>query len=272
MKLSLWIILRNLLLIYLLLCGLLYVFQENLIFFPQKLDRQYQFEFTQSFEEIFIRAEDGVLLHSLLFRVEEPRGVIFYLHGNAGSLRNWGSVAKVYNDLQYDVFLLDYRGFGKSEGSISSESQMYSDVQAAYDTLRNKYKEEQIVVLGYSIGTGPAAKIASENNPSLLILQAPYYSLSDLVSRIYPFVPTFLLKYKFPTYRFLEETQMPVVVFHGTDDSVISHESSIKLKNKFPHITLVLLEGQGHNGMTENRVYQEELKLVLEEANHILGN
>jgi len=208
MKHILWIVLRNVFLIYLLVCGLLYVFQENLIFFPHRLDRHYQFKFSWPFEEIFIHAEDGTLLHSLLFRVEDPRGVIFYLHGNAGSLRNWGSVAQVYTDLNYDVFLLDYRGFGKSEGSISSEYQLYNDVQTAYDTLRYRYEENQIVVLGYSIGTGPAARIAADNNPSLLILQAPYYSLTDLVSRIYPFVPTFILKYKFPTYRFLEETHI----------------------------------------------------------------
>lgn len=264
MKSSFWIILRNLFIIYLLVCGLLYVFQERLIFFPTKLEKHYQFTFDQPYDEIFIETEDEILLHSLLFKVDDPRGVIYYLHGNAGSLRNWGSVAKVYNDLQYDVFLLDYRGFGKSEGSISSEKQIYSDVQAAYDTLRNQYEEDQITVLGYSIGTGPAAKIASENNPSLLILQAPYFSLTDLMRRTYPFVPTFLLKYNFPTYRFLEETQSQVVIFHGMEDRVIHHESSIKLKNRFPHVRLVLLEGQGHNGMTENVIYQQALKEVLQ--------
>ena len=264
MKNYLWIILKYLFILYLLVCALLYMFQGNLIFFPQKLERHHRFEFAQPFEEIYIQTEDGVLLHSLLFTVDEPKGVVFYLHGNAGSLLNWGSVAYVYNELQYDVFLLDYRGFGKSEGSISNETQFYNDVQAAYDTLLDRYEEDQIAVLGYSIGTGPAAKIAADNNPALLILQAPYYSLTDLVSSIYPFVPGFLLKYKFPTYRYLEEANMPIVIFHGTDDRVISSESSIKLKNRFPQINLVLLEGQGHNGMTENRKYQQEMKRVLQ--------
>jgi len=263
MKYTIWRLLRNLLIIYILMCGLLYLFQENLIFFPQKLERHYQFDFDQPFEEIYVGTEDGVLLHSLLFKVPEARGVIFYLHGNAGSLLNWASVAKTYTDLQYDVYLLDYRGFGKSGGSILGEEQFYNDVQTAYDTLLNRYDEKEIVVLGYSIGTGPAAKTAAVNNPALLILQAPYYSLSDLMRKTYPFIPTVLLKYKFPTYQFLRETEVPIVVFHGTDDRIIYHGSSLKLKDEFPDIRLILLEGQGHNGMTHNPQYQQELKKVL---------
>jgi len=263
MKFSLFTLMRNLLIIYFLFCGLLYVFQENIIFFPQKLDRNYQFEFDRDFEEIFVKTEDVVLLHSLLFKVNEPRGVVFYLHGNAGSLLNWASVADTYTDLDYDVYLLDYRGFGKSEGAISGEDQFYDDIQTAYDTLLNRYEEEKIVVLGYSIGTGPAAKIARDNNPALLILQAPYYSLSNLMRRTYPFIPTFLLKYQFPTNQFLEGVKAPIVVFHGTADGIIYHGSSIKLKEEYPDIRLVLLEGQGHNGMTHNPDYRDELKRIL---------
>jgi len=263
MKHTLWVLFRNIFIIYLLLCGLLYLFQERLIFFPQKLDRHYQFDLDQPFEEIFVRAEDGVFLHSLLIKADDSRGVIFYLHGNAGSLLHWASVAKIYNELQYDVFLLDYRGFGKSEGAISGEEQFYMDVQTAYDTLRGRYEEDKIVLLGYSIGTGPAAKIASENNSALLVLQAPYYSLSDMMRKTYPFIPTALLKYKFPTHKFLDETEIPIVVFHGTDDGIIYPGSSLRLKEEFPHIRLILLEGQGHNGMTHNAQYRQELNMIL---------
>ncbi|HSJ68831.1 MAG TPA: alpha/beta fold hydrolase [Anditalea sp.] len=249
--------------VYLLLCGFLYVFQESLIFFPQKLEKHYQFDFDQTFDEIYVQTEDDVLLHSLLFKVNNPRGVIFYLHGNAGSLLNWSSVAKTYNDLYYDVYLLDYRGYGKSAGAISGEEQFYRDIQTAYDTLRNKYNEDKIVVLGYSIGTGPATKLAADNRPALLILQAPYYSLTDLMRNTYPFIPTLLLKYKFPTYQFIQEVDSPIVVFHGTDDDIIYHASSLKLKEENQTIEVILLEGQGHNGITQNTVYQEELKKIL---------
>ena len=95
--------------------------------------------------------------------------------------------------------MLDYSGYGKSEGSIEGQTQLFEDVQKAYDEMKRKYKEESIVVLGYSVGTGLATKLASDNHPKLLILQAPYYSLTDMVRHTYPVIPTFLLKYKFRT-------------------------------------------------------------------------
>ena len=102
--------------LYIVLCGLLYLFQEKLIFFPQKIENNYQFKFEQKFEEQNIKTTDGKLLNGLLYKTDNSKGLIFYMHGNAGSLRSWGNVAKTYTDLNYDIFILDYRGYGKSEG------------------------------------------------------------------------------------------------------------------------------------------------------------
>jgi pimeloyl-ACP methyl ester carboxylesterase len=117
--------------------------------------------------------------------------------------------------------------------------------------------------LGYSIGTGPAARLAADNKPKLLILQAPYYSMTDLVKNIYPFIPGFLLKYKFETNKSLNRCSMPVVVFHGDQDDVIYYGSSLKLKKEFQHLQLITLKDQGHNGMTENKEYLEAVKSIL---------
>ena len=250
--------------VYVLLCGLLFLFQEQIIFFPEKLKKEYKFVFNTEFEEVDVSTKDGANLNGLLFTTENANGLIFYLHGNAGSLRSWGEVAKTYTDLNYDVFILDYRGFGKSEGSISSQEQFYSDVQVAYNQMTKKYAEENIVVLGYSIGTGAAAKVASENNPKLLILQAPYFSLTDMMEETYPLVPTIFLKYKFETNRFVENCNAPIVIFHGTQDRVIYYGSSVKLKSLLKsNDRLVTLKGQGHGGITYNAEYQTEMKLLL---------
>jgi uncharacterized protein len=199
-----------------------------------------------------------------LFKSDSSKGLIFYLHGNAGSLSSWGDVAKTYTDLNYDVFMLDYRGYGKSEGSINSQGQLYQDIQIAYDEMRSKYGEDKIIVLGYSIGTGLATKIASTNNPKLLILQAPYYSLTDMMKHSFPIIPTFILKYKFETKEYIKECKMPIVVFHGNQDEVIYYGSSLKLKGKFKkQDTLITLNGQGHNGMTENPDYKIEIQKIL---------
>lgn len=238
--------------------------QENLIFFPQKLPKTYAFTFNREFEEIYIPAPDGITLHGLLFKAAAPKGLVFFLHGNAGALDSWGELASTYTDLNHDLFILDYRGFGKSEGSISSEKQFYADAQAAYDLMKKRYAEDRIILVGFSIGTATAAKLAAENQPRQLILQAPYYSLSDLMQQLYPFVPAFLLKYKFETFRFLQHTKAPVTIFHGDRDEVIYPASSEKLKAHLkPTDRVIMLNGQGHNGMQSHPVYQQELARLL---------
>jgi pimeloyl-ACP methyl ester carboxylesterase len=250
--------------LYLLVCALLYFFQENLIFFPQKLAKDYRFNFDQPFEELNIPVKDKSLLHGLLFKADSSKGLIFYLHGNGGALDTWGEVARAYTGLNYDVFLLDYRGYGKSEGVISGQKQLFEDIQTVYDSLKTRYPENKIIVLGYSIGTGPASKLASVNSPKLLILQAPYYSLSDMMRHAYPIIPTFILKYKFATNNYLKDCKMPVVIFHGNQDEVIYYGSSLKLQSIFKQQdTLITLKGQGHNGITDNPDYKIELQKIL---------
>ena len=249
---------------YILVCGLLYFFQEKLIFFPEKLSKDHLFQFDQTFEEKNIRTNDGTILNGLLFKADSSKGVIFYLHGNGGALNSWGEVAKTYTDLNYDIFLLDYRGYGKSEGVIKGQEQLYKDIQTAYDEMKKEYTEDRIIVLGYSLGTGPASKIASENDPRLLILQAPYYSLTDVMRRTYSIIPTFLLRYKLETNKNLKDCKMPVVIFHGDVDEVIYYGSSLKLKNEFKTgDILITLRGQGHNQMTYNEDYQRALGEIL---------
>ena len=265
MKKTLLTLLKLALGFYIALCGLLYFFQEKLIFFPQKLASDYPFNFGKNVEEKYVETPDGIKLNALLFKADSSKGLIFYLHGNAGSLAGWGEVAQFYTALQYDVFMLDYRGYGKSDGEIKSQTQLFQDNQLAYTQLLKTYTEDQVVVLGYSIGSGLAAKLAADNNPKLLILQAPYYSLTDMMKHNYPFVPTFLLKYTFETNNYLKNCKMPVVLFHGDKDNVIYHGSSLKLQSEFkPQDTLITLSQQGHNGMTDNEVYKKEMAKLLD--------
>jgi uncharacterized protein len=257
-------IFKTLIVLYILICIALFFFQEKLIFFPDKLEKNFQFSFENKFEELNVKTKDGKLLNGILFKSDSSKGLIFYLHGNAGSLNSWGDVAKTYTDLNYDVFIIDYRGFGKSEGSIENQDQLFDDLQIAFNVMKEKYAEDKIIVLGYSIGTGLAAKIASVNHPKLLILQAPYYSLTDMMKHDYPIIPTFILKYKFDTYKYIENCNMPIVIFHGNADEVIYYNSSIKLKALLKKSDkLITLNGQGHNGITDNPVYIEEIKKIL---------
>lgn len=254
-----------LLILYVLICIGLYFFQEKLLFFPDKLANTYKFSFTQPFDEINLQTRDGKFLSGLLFRTDSTKGLVFYLHGNAGSLDSWGDVAQRYTELGYSVFILDYPGYGKSEGVIQSKAQLFNVIQTAYDEMKKQFHEDSIIVLGYSIGTGPAANLAANNHPKLLLLQAPYYSLTDMMRHTYPIIPTFILRYKFETNEYLKSCKMPVVIFHGDRDEVIYYGSSLKLKAEMKTgDTLITLKGQGHNGMTDNPDYIAALKTILQ--------
>ena len=252
---------------YLVICALLYFFQEKLIFFPEKLPADYTFSFDTPSEEIFFTTPDHNRLSTLFFKASNPKGLIFYLHGNAGSLRSWGAVAGTYTKLQYDVCMLDYRGYGKSSGRPHGEQAWYNDVQLVYDSLKQHYAEQQMVVLGYSIGTGAATWLAAVNHPALLILQAPYFSLTDLVKTTVPFIPSFILRYPFRIDQNIQKCRMPVIIFHGDQDEVIGYNASVRLQKFFkPVDRLVTLTGQGHNNITDNCLYQAALKKALDSA------
>ncbi len=236
-----------------------------MIFFPQTLAKDFVFQY-ENFEERFVEMEDGIKLHSLLFTTEKSKGVVFYLHGNAGSLEGWGSVAETFTNSDYDVFIPDYRGYGKSEGTIKSEDQMHRDIQTLYKHLKKEYPENNIIILGHSIGSGMAAKVAATNNPKLLILQAPFYSVPDLVKKTPPLniFPSFIIKYKFRTGKFLEEVNAPVVILHGDEDEIINYGSSLKLQKEFkPRDTLITLHGFGHNDFLTSQKYTWEIGAVL---------
>ena len=272
--------------LYVLLCAGLYFFQEKLIFFPSKLERNYVFNFDTPFQEITIPTNDNINLHGVLFQSVQYRKsntkdkkLVFYLHGNVGAVSSWANIADLYTDLGYDLFILDYRGYGKSEGKIHSQEQFFVDIQAAYDFMKisKNYREENIVIVGYSIGTASAAMLASKNNPKLLLLQAPYFSLTDMTKRNYPFVPTFLLKYEFHTAKFLSQNKVPTFIFHGTDDGIIPYKSSllikeylendlkykVKDKTNLRNIEFITLPNQGHGGIHQNPIFLDKLSEVL---------
>ena len=250
--------------VYILLLTLLYFFQEKLLFHPQVLQQDHHFSFEGDYREIFIPVEEHVRLHGLLFKAPDSKGLVFYLHGNGGSADGWGHSAALYTMMGYDLFLLDYRGYGKSGGHIQSEAQLLQDVQKAYQFMLKDYDESDIVIAGYSIGTGSASYLASVASPKALLLQAPYYSLATLIDEKVPMVPAFVTKYKLQTCEYLKKVDAPVFLFHGTNDKLIPYSHSEKLLEIFKDkCRLIRLEGEGHNAINESYEYAFELEKCL---------
>lgn len=263
-KILKWIVIVTALL-YSGICVLFYFTQEKLLFNTLKLQHNHVFEFANSFEERYIVMPDKQNLHGVLFKAKESKGLILWFPGGRGMIDSIGVNAHFYTDLNYDLFVLNYRGFGKSEGKISSEKQFNQDLQTVYDYFKKEYQENNIVIFGYSLGTGPAVALAKANNPKMLILKAPYYSMRKLAQKTFPYLPISLLqKYNFPMYEYLEKIKCPVVIFHGDEDKKISIEVSQRLKKHLkPSDDLIILKGQGHNGFVKNTEYLQELSGVL---------
>ncbi len=252
------------LLIYILIISYVYFNQIELVFHNSKLPKDYKFDYQHNFEEINIASFDGIKLNGLLFKAEKSKGLVFYLHGNAGTLETWGSISQVYTSLGYDIFILDYRSFGKSEGKIENEEQLSKDISIVYKSISKRYSEDKIIITGYSIGSGFATKLAVEHNPKALILQAPYYNFLELSSAHVPLFPDFMKKFSLETNLYLPKVKAPIYIFHGTEDQLIPFENSVRLKKLLKsNIHFFPLKNQGHIGVNENEDYQNELKTIL---------
>lgn len=257
-----------LILLHILFLVFLYVKQEKFFFNPKKLDKDYVYTFQEPHEELNIEVEKDIYLNALLFKTQDPKGVILYFHGNAGAIHDWGKRAPLYLDNGYDILFVDYRGYGKSDGKYTEDSQLFNDAKKVYDFTKTRYSENKITVLGFSLGTGLAAYVASRNNPHKLILNAPYYSWKNLITEdIAPLLPRFMVRYDIPTYKFVENVSCPVYIFHGDKDFLVNVETnSRKLKAINPdNIHLTVITDASHNGIHITKQYYDALKEVLKD-------
>lgn len=251
---------------YLLIGVSLYAFQEKMLFMPIELEQNYQFTFSYDFEELTIRTEDGASLNAIHFKVERPKGVILYFHGNMGNIQRWGTYTEFFVEKNYDVLVMDYRTFGKSKGKLS-EGALYDDAQLFYDNLKKQYDESQITVYGRSLGTGIATWVASKNKPKQLLLETPFYSIADVAKHRFPIYPIeTLLNYKLPSHQFIKDVKCPISIFHGTEDKVIPYRSGRKLFEETPKggVIFTTIEGGNHNNLIIFEDYLKRVDSILE--------
>ena len=260
-------LLKILSVLYILSCIVIYSIQDRFIFNPEHIEEHHRYRIG---EEIEIPLDDKISMNALLIKqndFQKPKGVILYLHGNRGSIRFGIYQIRTMQNLGYDILIPDYRSYGKTEGTIGSEGQLYSDVQKAYDHLKENYNEEQIIIVGYSLGTGMASYLASHNNPARLFLVAPFTSLTDIKNKYLWFLPDFLLKYKLPVKKFIHDISCPITIVHGTHDRVVDYSFSEELKSNFSDkIDLITVQREGHRRI----IFAEKLAEAL--YNGLVGN
>jgi hypothetical protein len=202
-----------------------YLFYDRLLYHPTGDMAMTPQEAGLRYEEINFRAADGVWLNGWYIpsREKDSMAVLFF-HGNAGNISYRLESARVFNRIGADVFLFDYRGYGKSRGKPSEEG-LYWDGRAALDVLLRKgYDLSRIVFFGRSLGGAVAAKLATEQTPAALILESTFTSLADIGGRYFPFLPAqYIVGDAFDTRSCLEKVNCPVLVVHSQDDEIIPY-------------------------------------------------
>ena len=241
--------------------GFFYVGQETLIFRPTPLTASHQFNLPQTTEVNLV--VDGATLSALHFKQPDPKGVIFFLHGNGGNLSSWLRSTDFYRKNNFDVFMIDYRGYGKSTGSIESEAQLHRDVMTAWQWISPQYEGKKRVIYGRSLGATLAAKLSAEVSSDLTVLVSPFYNLNAVREAHYAWLPAALMRYTFTTDQWLPQAKSPVVILHGERDELIEVDQAIRLKAAVPSVELVRIEGGTHYNLHHLPQYVELLSAGL---------
>lgn len=244
----------------------LYFLQEKILFHPEKLPEEHIYNFSVPFKEINLQVNKEKTLSIIQFKTKDTlcKRVVLYFHGNRKNITRYASYSGNFTRHNYEVWMIDYPGFGKSTGKRTEEA-MHEDAAILYQMARARFAKDSIVIYGKSIGTGVATQLASVKDCKKLILETPYYSI-DALARHYAFIypVSWMLRYHFPNYEYLKKVEAPVTIFHGTNDEVIPYAQSQKLINENSTIKLVTIEGGKHNNLNDSPLFQEQLDGLLQ--------
>jgi fermentation-respiration switch protein FrsA (DUF1100 family) len=250
--------------------GYYYHMQEKLIFMCKRLDHHHEYAFETPFEEVHLTHENGETINAVHFFHEKPKGVIYYLHGQGNHLEHWGKRAEEFVAFGYDVFVIDYRGFGKSTDNLT-EKNLMTDSLIGYEYLKERYNENDIVLHGVSLGTAMASFVASHHSPKMCILVSPYFNMIETAHYNKPVLPRFvlrvILKYHLRTDTWIGKCNCPLYIFHGKKDRLIPYSQSemimASLEDSRVSPTLYTLEDCGHNHVHKNVEYIAQVKELL---------
>lgn len=252
--------------LYAALLATLWWAQERLLFHPTVLSADHRFNLPPDVQEQWVEVP-GARLHALHLRLPHPDGVVFFLHGNAGSLDTWFVNAEFYRRANLDLVMIDFRGYGKSTGRIDSEAQLNADVQAAWERFSPAYAGLRKVVYGRSLGSGLATTLASRVQPDLTVLVSPYVNMADLAHEQYPWVPAWvlrsLLRYPLQTDTRLAGIRGPVLLVHGGRDALIAPSHTQRLQAVAPSARVLVIPEAGHGDIHEYPAYLDGLAQAL---------
>lgn len=261
-----WRWLKIIIIIYCVIGIILYYLQDYILFHPVQINRKQAYGFNAPHKEINIPYTLTSSINIVQFLVPDSsvKGVVLYFHGNKKNIAWYSKYSPYFTRNNYEVWMIDYPGFGKSTG-IFSEQQLYDWALTLYKLARAKYSPDSIIIYGKSMGTGIAAQLASIRDCRRLILETPYYNMPSIVDNYLPIYPiNKMIHYKLPTWKYLQNVTAPVTIFHGTSDWIISYRNAKRLKPFLkPADAFITVENGSHNDMFEFPLVTKTLDSLL---------
>ena len=202
-------------------------------------------------EDVWCETQDGIQIHGWWIEARSSDTCLLFFHGNADNISSRLPKAKEWVARGVSVFLVDYRGYGKSKGEVKTGNDLLRDGEAALQWLSEKkgFKHSQIILYGESIGAVPAIDLGCNNQLRAIILEAPFTSVKELAKKHYGIAPDILLKdFLMDNESLIAKLRSPLFILHGTEDEIVPFEMGKALFEKAPNPKqFFAIEGARHN-------------------------
>lgn len=242
--------------------------QDYILFHPTPVRPESQYDFiNRNTTELTLNYDKETALNIVRFKPgldAVPKGVVLYFHGNRNNIGWYAKYAKNFLKSDYEVWMIDYPGFGKSKGKFTEEL-LYDYALQFYKLARSVYKPDDIIIYGKSLGACFATELASKRDCRFLLLETPCYSMTSLLRRYLPVYPlNRMLHYHFPNYLYLQEVTAPVIIFQGTADWIVPYDNAkrlkpfLKTKDEF-----ISIQGGSHNDLGDYPLYHQIVDSLL---------
>jgi pimeloyl-ACP methyl ester carboxylesterase len=253
----------------------IYYLQDAILFHPVSLPQGYKYDFKEPYTEVNIPYDSisniNIIQFPTPFRADSSpnatpasKGVVLYFHGNRDNIAWYEKFVANFTKKGYDVWMLDYPGYGKSTGPVS-EQRLYDYAEQLYKLAKAHFAADSITIYGKSLGTGVAAWLASRKNCKQLVLETPYYSMTSLAGYYFPLYPVGrMIHCKLPTYQYLTKVMAPVTILHGSSDWIIPHRNARRLSELLkPNDKFFTIPGGSHNNLNDYPLFHEKLDSLL---------
>lgn len=253
-----------------LLNGWMFLQQPGMIFFPYRDLDATPADWGYAYQDVSIVSDDDVALHGWYIPHPQAQRVVLFFHGNAGNISHRGDSIGIFHRLGLNVLIVDYRGYGRSQGS-PSEPGLYRDAAASwrYLTGTRGFDPGQIVVFGRSLGGAVAAQLAATVEPGALILESTLSSARDFARSVFPLLSRLVVvRYDFDTVDSVRQVHCPVLVLHSREDEIMPFALGEKVfEAANPPRFLVELQGDHNGGFLQSRpAYERELRVFIDRA------